>query len=491
MFFKLQLLSGLTLPFFFCGSQLFLLQTFLFTLFALALGFLLHSKLFGLLLLQPLLLSGLTLPFFFLGKLLLLLQLQLLLLLALSFEFFLSLQRLFAFLPFFLLLELGFFQSLLFFFSYALLFQTLLLSCKLFGLELLLLLFSDTLLFQLFLLNFSQSSSFNIVSALLLGFDSFVDNSKDFLFLLLSFPGRLGNLLVKDSLDDVDIKGQIIQHIQEGSLNNLGCDNLALLLRLVLALAADVMLQQRVIQHHGRIQIGQILIGWNLVGFGNLDTESGFSVGLNEIPQGFRLLKVGVLLQHVRAHDGRANQAGAGQSLNQWRILEIIKNLLDSFDSLEFAQLLRIHIEQITVHFKARGIDGHFKCTFHIFFANFKAVLKKNRSQIVAIYAVIDCGQSFTDKVLQIDQQSIDKTIFIGFEAFFFEDVQNLVGSHAIVFDLGNHIGVLRKMSYGLRRNLSCKLNVYNLFFLNNKPSRISDDIIQGYDGIFDSLHPS
>ena len=196
-------------------------------------------------------------------------------------------------------------------------------------------------------------------------------------------------------------------------------------------------------------------------------------------------------MQNIGSHNRRTNQSTTGERLDQRRILEVVKNFLNSFHSLEFAQLLRVNVQQIGVHLKAGRINSHLKGTLHILLTDAEAVLEQNRGQVVAVNAVVDGLQSFTDKILQVDQQGVDEPVFVGFEAFFLKDVQDLIGSNGVIFHLCDHIGVLCKVSDRFGRNFSRKLDVYDFFFLNDKTTRISNDRIQRNNRVFDGFHPS
>ena len=318
-----------------------------------------------------------------------------------------------------------------------------------------------------------------------------VDDCKDLSLLLLSFLGGLHYLLVEDLLNHIDVKGQVIQNIHKGALDDLGRNDLSLLLGLVLPFATDMVLQERVIQYHCGIEVGKVQIIGDLIGFCDFNIEAGLSVGLDEVPQSLGFLEIRVLLQYIGSHNGRANQRGAVKGLDKGGILEVVEDLLDSLDSLEFAKLLGIHIQQIAIHLKARGVNGHLKRALDILPADGEIVPEQDGGHVVAIHAIVDGLQPLTDEILQIDEQGIDEAVLVGFEAFFLEDVQDPVGSHRIIFYLCDHVGMLCQMADGFGRDLSCQLDVNDLFLLDDEASGISNDIVQGDDGILNGFDPS
>ena len=173
-----------------------------------------------------------------------LLELQLFPFFTLLFQLFFFFEGQLAFLSFLFTLQLGFLLTLLFLFLQAQSLCLFPLSCQALFLELSLLLFPDTLLFELLSFNFSLTGTLDVITTLLLGLDGPVDNRKNFFFLLLSLFGRLRQLFIEDLLNQIHIKGQVIEHIHEGSFDQLGRDDLSFLLGLILTLSADVMLQQ-------------------------------------------------------------------------------------------------------------------------------------------------------------------------------------------------------------------------------------------------------
>ena len=339
------------------------------------------------------------------------------------------------------------FQSFLGFSSEALFFLLLEQLDTEFFLTLPLLLVADPLSFGLFPFQFCKACCFDVVFPFLLGFECSIDDRKDLSFLLLSLLGGFCHLLVEDLLDHIDIKGQIIQNIEECSFNDLWRNDLSLLLRLIFSLATDMVLQERIVQNHSGVKVCQILVTGDLIGLCHLDIKTGFSVGFDEIPKSLCLFEIGVFLKNVGSHNGRTDKGGAGQCLDKRRILEIIEDLLNSLDSLEFTQLLGVNIQQVGIHFKARRINGHLEGAFNIFFADCEIVLKQYGCDIVTADTVVDGLESLADEILQVNKQGIDETILVGLKTLFFEDVEDPVRGNRIIFYLCDHVGVLCQMA--------------------------------------------
>ena len=119
------------------------------------------------------------------------------------------------------------------------------------------------------------------------------------------------------------------------------------------------------------------------------------------------------------------------------------------------------------------GVGIHFN-DIHVFFAG---KFKNN-------------GGALFNKVLNVGEQGVNKTIFVNIVTFFTEHVQNFTGGNHTIFNTVNHIGVLGKMANGFGADFTGTLNGNDFFFLNNEFTGVPQNGVQRNDTFFNGIYP-
>ena len=97
-----------------------------------------------------------------------------------------------------------------------------------------------------------------------------------------------------------------------------------------------------------------------------------------------------------------------------------------------------------------------------------------------------------SDEVFEFEKKRVNKAVFVNLEGFLFCDIEDFGRRDVprLFVHFRNHIRVLGKEFDGFRRDTSCKRHVHDVFFLNDKFSRVTHDCIEVWQNALDGVNP-